>query len=466
MDMENPKRRSHLHKVNLHHADRLPTELSEASQNPLTNSITNSITDNIYKSFPAFKSRNFRLYIIGQMFSLSGTFMTQMAIPWLIYDLTKSPWLLGVSGFLGFLPSLILIPFSGVLSDRLDRKDLLKLVQILGISVSATLTLVTALELAEFWSLLILSILGGVLKGLDMPVRHAFVVEMVEDRQDLSNAIAINSTMLACSRLMGPAIGGILLATVGVKFCFLYDTISYIAAIWALAVMTLPASKPMQISQRISTWKRLREGFNYVADFLPVKAIILLLALQGIFGFAHVVLLPIYAAEVLQGGEKILGWLSAAPAFGAILSSIYLSQRRQVAGLERLIALCPFSIGVAAIAYAFSTVLWISLPLLVIMGGISTLHISCSNTVIQTIVDDSKRGRVMSFYSLSLIGMLPICNLFTGTLAHWLGAPNTLLVTGSICVLASAWFWRQLPLISKSILNAMHSINRAEKAVA
>ncbi|MEE3718556.1 MFS transporter [Tumidithrix elongata RA019] len=447
MDMENPRR-------------------SRDRTSQFSKRIRNRFVESLYKGFPAFRSRNFRLYIIGQVFSLSGTFMTQMAIPWLIYDLTKSAWLLGLSGFLGFLPSLILIPFSGVLSDRWDRKDLLKLVQILGISVSATLTLITFLNIAEFWSLLILSILGGVLKGLDMPVRHAFVVEMVEDRVDLSNAIAINSTMLACSRLMGPALGGLLLATVGVKFCFLYDTISYVAAILALAVMTLPASKPMQISQRISTWNRLKEGFNYVADFLPVKAIILLLALQGIFGFAHVVLLPIFAAEVLQGGEKILGWLSAAPAFGAVLSSIYLSQRSKVVGLERLIALCPGMIGVAAIAYAFSSILWVSLFLLVIMGGISTLHISCSNTVIQTIVEDSKRGRVMSFYSLSLIGMLPICNLFAGTLAHWLGAPNTMIVSGIICISASAWFYRQLPLISRSIKHEMSSLNRAEKIAA
>lgn len=396
---------------------------------------------------PAFKSRNFCLYFVGQTFSLSGTFMTQVAVPWLIYDLTHSAWLLGLTGFLGFLPTLILAPFSGVLSDRWSRKSLLLLTQGMGISVSITLTILTFLGRSDFWSLLILSILAGLVKGLDMPVRHAFVVEMVDQREDLGNAIALNSAMLSSSRLIGPAIGGILLATVGAGFCFLYDSLSYIAAILALIAMQLK-SPPVEV-QTSSTWQRLQEGFIYVCNFAPIRAILLLLTLQGLFGFAYNALLPVFAADILRGGPQTMGFLSAAGAVGSVFACVYLSLRRGMVGLEQLIACCPIAIGLGLIAFSQSRVLGISLLLLVLVGLCSTLQIACSNTVIQTLVEDSKRGRVMSFYALSLVGMMPLSNLLAGTLAQDMGAPNTLIVCGIVCISGSLWFRRQLPSISR-----------------
>lgn len=375
--------------------------------------------------------------------------MTQVAIPWSIYDLTHSAWLLGLTGFLGFLPTLVLTPFSGVLSDRWNRRDLLTLVQLLGMAISLTLTGLTFAGWANFGSLLILSILAGMLKGLDMPIRHAFVIEIVNNRDDLGNAIALNSAMLSSSRLIGPALGGVLIATVGLEYCFLYDSVSYVGAIVVLTAMNLPP-KPTH-PQTNDTWQKLQEGFIYVSNTLPIRTILLLLALQGLVGISYMALLPIFAADILQGGPQALGFLSASGAVGSVLACAYLSLRRGILGLEKLIAICPMVIGVGLIAFGLSRVFWLSLLLLVVVGGSGTLQVSCSNTVIQTLSDDDKRGRVMSFYAMALVGMLPLGHLLAGSLAQLIGASSTLLACGVTCILGSLWFTRKLPLLSQWI---------------
>jgi MFS family permease len=272
---------------------------------------------------------------------------------------------------------------------------------------------------------------------------------MVSDRADLTNAIALNSIMLSSSRLIGPAIGGILLATVGAGFCFLFDSLSYIAAIWALASMRLP-KQPSQL-QKTNTWKALKEGFNYVYNFRPVRTILLLLAMQGLFGISYMAVLPIFAADILHGGASALGFLSASGAVGSVLACAYLSQRRGIVGLERIIGLCPAAIGLGLIAFSLSRSFLLSLLILVFVGAAGTLQVACSNTVIQSIVEENKRGRVMSFYALSLVGMLPLSNLLAGTLAHYLGAPYALMVCAIACILGSVWFIRQLPVLTRSI---------------
>lgn len=282
-----------------------------------------------------------------------------------------------------------------------------------------------------------------------MPVRHAFVVEMVDDRQDLGNAIALNSAMLSSSRLIGPAIGGILLATIGAGFCFLYDSLSYVAAIAALSAMQL-TPKPAN-PQSSSTWHNLKEGFIYVYHFLPIRSILLLLTIQGLFGIAYMALLPVFAADILQGGPEIMGFLSASGAVGSVCACVYLSLRRKTGGLERLISFCPMVIGLGLIAFSQSRVIWLSLLLLVLVGCSSTLQVASSNTVIQTIVEDSKRGRVMSFYALSLVGMMPLSSLLAGSLANAIGAPNTLIVCGIVCITGSLWFTQQLPTVTRWI---------------
>ncbi len=374
----------------------------------------------------------------------------QLTIPWLVYSLTDSAWLLGLAGFLQFLPTLLLIPLSGILSDRWSRRDLLMLVQGLGISVSATLTLLTFLNVINFGSLLILSVLNGMLKGLDMPVRHTIVTETVDDRADWSNAIALNSVMLSSSLVVGPAIGGLLIATLGVRYCFLYDTLSYIAAIVTLKMMQLKPSLH-ESDESDDTWQKLREGWQYVVSTPPIRVILLMLALQSVAGVSYLAILPIFAADVLQGNATTMAILSTAGPIGSLLACLYLSLRRGILGLERLIMLALGVIGAGLISFSLSRNVALSVVVLVLVGGFSILQITSSNTIIQTLIDDSKRGRVMSFYALAMVGMLPFGNLLAGSLAQLLGAPHALLICGGICILGALWFSSQMAHVTRWI---------------
>ncbi|MBD2440529.1 MFS transporter [Nostoc sp. FACHB-110] len=397
---------------------------------------------------PAWRSRNYRLYFAGQALSMTGNFMTQVAVLWLIYQLTDSALLLGIAGFFGQLPVFALAPISGILADRYNRHRLLLLFQIAGISVSVILTVITFLGLANFWTLLTLSTLLGLLKGLDVPVRHAFVSDMV-NRELMANAIALNAAFLNGARLIGPALGGILIAKFGAGYCFLYDSLSYIVAIWAIAAMQI-TPRPVEI-QTSDPWRKLQEGFQYAYHFLPVRSILLLLATASLVGMSYTTLLPIFAVEVLHGGSETLGFLTAAAAMGSVFACVYLSFRQNIVGLERLIAFCPAIMGVGFICFSVSQVFWISQLALVMVGWSSTLQVAASNTLLQFIVEDSKRGRVMSFYAMCFMGMAPFGNLLAGTLANYLKAPNTLILGGVICILGSLLFLQQLPQLAKLI---------------
>ncbi|WP_103124042.1 MFS transporter [Nostoc cycadae] len=410
------------------------------------------ISKAIYHHLPAFRWRNFRLFFGGQLLSMSGTFMTQqLTIPWLVYDLTKSAWLLGVAGFIQFLPTLLVIPFSGVLSDRWSRRDLLMLVQILGISVSLALTILTFTNWITFPILLILSVLNGFLKGLDMPVRHTIVTETVDERADWSNAIALNSVMLSSSLVLGPAMGGILIATLGVKYCFLYDTLSYIPAIFTLLAMRLKV-RPMQTMTNLSdTFQKMREGFEYVSKFQPIRAILLMLALHGLVGMSHVALMPVFAAKILNGDATTMAHLSTSAPIGSFFACVYLSVRRGIVGLDRLIIIAQVLIGMSLISFSLSRQVWLSIIILVFVGCFSILNITSSNMIIQTLVAEDKRGRVMSFYALAMVGTMPFGNLLAGTLAHNFGATNALIVCGSLFILGALWFSAQLPVVRRWI---------------
>ena len=419
----------------------------------------------IYLHLPAFKSRNFRLFFSGQILSLSGTFMTQVTISWLIYNLTNSAWLLGLNGFLQFLPTLILTPFSGVLCDRWSRRKLLMLVQILGIIVSFTLTTLTFLGFVDFRLLMIVAILGGFLKGLDMPVRSAIVIETVDDRADLSNAIALYSAILSSSMLIGPAIGGMLLATVGAKYCFLYDSLSYVIALLTLAAMRLAPTPKSNLSYN-DTWQKLQQGFSYVYSIFPIRVVLLVLALNGLTGMSYVALLPIFAADILKGDGGTMGLLTAASSVGSLLACVYLSLRRQVLGLERLIALSLVIIGIGLIAFGLSRELWLSVLILVVIGGGGILQLTGGNTIIQTLVEDDKRGRVMSLYTLAVIGTQPLGNLLAGSIAQYIGAANTIIACGIICFAESVWFGGQLPLLTSCIRLKINSTKNLSKLTA
>lgn len=397
---------------------------------------------------PAFKSRNYRLYFTGQGLSMTGNFMTQVATLWLIYRLTDSALLLGIAGFLGQLPVFLLAPISGILADRYNRYRLLLLFQWIGISISLILTLVTFLDLANFWTLLILSMFSGLLKGLDVPVRHAFVTDMVS-RELMSNAIALNAGFLHGARLLGPALGGIIIAKFGAKYCFLYDSLSYIAAIIAILAMRItPQTMEPQTSNPL---QKLKEGFEYAYQYLPIRSILLLLATASLVTTGYITLLPIFAVEILKGGADTLGFLSASGATGSILACIYLSFRHHVTGLDKLIAFGPFMMGIGLILFSQSHVFWISQLILVLVGWSSTLQIAASNTVLQLIVENSKRGRVMGFYAMCFMGMAPFGNLLAGTLANYLGTPNTLILGGLLCIISSLVFIQNLPFLTKLI---------------
>ncbi len=409
-----------------------------------------SISNFIKYYLPAFRWRNFRLFFGGQLLSMSGTFMTQqLTIPWLVYDLTKSAWLLGVAGFVQFLPTLLVIPFSGILSDPWSRRDLLMVVQILGISVSLALTILTFTNWITFPILLVLSVLNGLLKGLDMPVRHTIVTETVDDRADWSNAIALNSVMLSCSLVLGPAIGGILIATLGVKYCFLYDTISYIPAIFTLLAIRLPA-RPMQgLTNLKDALQKLGEGYEYITTFQTIRAILLILTLQGFVGMSHIALMPVFAAKILNGDATTMAHLSTSGPIGSLLACVYLSFRRGIAGLERLIVVAQVLVGMSQISFSLSRQVELSIIILVFTGCFTILLITSSNMIIQNLVAEDKRGRVMSFYALAMVGTMPFGNLFAGTLADNFGATNALIISGSLSVLGALWFSTQLPEVSR-----------------
>lgn len=379
---------------------------------------------------------------------MTGNFMTQVAVLWLIYHLTDSALLLGISGFLGQLPVFVLAPIAGLLADRYNRHRLMMLLQIFGVSISIVLTVLTFLNWINFWVLLSLAMVSGVLKGLDVPIRHAFVTDMVS-REEMSSAISLNYAFLNSARFFGPALGGIAIATIGAGYCFLYDSLSYIAMIVALSLMKVASNA--QPGQKNHPWKKLQEGFRYAYDSLPIRALLLLLAMASLLSMSYPTLLPIFTVEQLQGGAEILGFLSASAGFGSVLACIYLSLRRDVAGLDKLIAVCPATMGISIILFSFSHVFWLSVLALVLAGCSSTLQVAASNTIMQAIVDNTKRGRVMSFYTMCFMGMAPFGNLLLGSVAQAIGAPNTLKIAGSMCILGSLLFIRKLPTISQRI---------------
>jgi MFS family permease len=369
--------------------------------------------------------------------------MTQIATVWLVYHLTNSPLMLGIVGFTGQIPSFILTPFGGVLVDRFPRHRILITTQILAMLQSLSLAALALSGTIQIWHILILSFLQGVITAADAPARQAFVTELVDRPEDLANAIAINSTMFNGARLIGPAIGGLLIAKVGEAYCFLIDGVSYIAVIFALFAMRLKPKKLPRIEG--SAIDRIRDGFRYAFECPPIRAILILSALVSLMGMQYTVLVPIFADKILQGNAQTLGFLMAASGIGAVCGGIYLASRTTVVGLGRLIAFGPTVLGVGIIIFALSRFLPLSLFAMLAIGLGTILQIDAGNTVLQTIVDDDKRGRVMSLYTMSFLGVVPFGNLLGGFLANSIGPTVTLIIAGSSCLVGSLLFARQLP---------------------
>jgi len=390
----------------------------------------------------ALRFRNYRLFFTGQSVSLIGTWMTQIATSWLVYRLTGSAWLLGVVGFASRIPTFFLAPFAGVWVDRWNRHRTLVVTQILSMLQSFALAGLALAGIITVREVIWLGLAQGIINAFDMPTRQAFVIQMVEDRADLGNAIALNSSMVNMARLIGPSIAGVIIAAVGEGYCFLIDGLSYLAVIASLLAMRIAAVQQRSGGKAIR--QELKEGWSYVTHFIPIRSILLLLALISLVGMQYTVLMPIFAGQVLPGGAHTLGFLMGASGVGALTGAMFLATRKNVLGLGRLVALAAAAFGAGLIALGLSRFLWLSLVLMLFVGCAMMIQMAASNTILQTIVDDDKRGRVMSFYSMAFLGMAPFGSLLAGGLAHQIGAPHTVMISGIICMAGAGWFASQL----------------------
>jgi MFS family permease len=390
----------------------------------------------------ALKHRNFRLFFVGQSISLIGTWMTRVATSWLVYRLTGSALLLGLVGFAGQIPTFLLAPFAGVLVDRLDRRKLLVWTQALAGLQSLALAGLTIARVITIHEVIWLSALQGLINAFDMPGRQAFLVQMVEDKQDLGNAIALNSSMVNMARLAGPALAGFVIGSVGEGYCFLIDGISYGAVILSLLLMRVRVAAVKRTTASIL--QQLTEGWAYVSGFAPIRTILLLFALVSLMGMPFMVLMPIFASQVLHGGPHTLGFLLGASGVGALISAVSLALRRTVRGLTTMIQISAGVFGLGLICFGLSRVLPLSMVLMLVVGFGMMQGLAASNTVIQTLVPEDKRGRVMSYYTMAFVGMAPFGSLLAGGLAHRLGAPHAVMITGACCLAGAVWFTTQL----------------------
>ncbi|RXS93087.1 MFS transporter [Silvibacterium dinghuense] len=390
----------------------------------------------------ALRHRNFRLFFGGQSISLIGTWMTRIATSWLVYRLTHSALLLGTVSFMGQIPTFLLAPLAGVLVDRMERRTVLVWTQILAMLQSLALAVLTLTHRITIHEVLWLSAFQGVINAFDMPGRQSFMVQMVEDRANLSNAIAINSSMVNLARLIGPSLAGLVIAATSEGWCFLVDGVSYIAVIASLLMMQI---KPLATARSVAPMAvQLREGWEYVSTFVPVRTILTLFALVSIMGMPFVVLMPVFAAQVLRGGPHTLGFLMGAVGIGALVSALSLVLRKSVRGLLKMIPIAASLFGAGLVCFGLSHWLWLSMALMVIVGFGMMQGMTASNTIIQTLVPEDKRGRVMSYYTVAFVGMAPFGSLLAGWMAHHLGAPRTVIMTGSCVLAGSAWFATRL----------------------
>lgn len=391
----------------------------------------------------ALRHRNYRLFFLGHGTSLIGTWITRVATSWLVYRLTGSAALLGLVGFASQIPTFFLGPFAGVWIDRLDRYRVLLITQIASMVQATALAVLTIGGMIEVWHIVALSLFQGLVKAFDIPARQAFVVEMVEGPEDLPNAIALNSSMFNGARLIGPSIAGVLVALVGEGWCFALDAASYVAVIGSLLAMRVNRRERQPRTTRVL--EELRDGFRYTFGLAPLRAILLLLAIVSFTGLPYMVLMPVMAADVLGGGANTLGLLMSATGLGALTAAFFLAARRGVMGLGKLLPIASCAFGLGLCAFAMSRSLWLSLPLLAVVGAGWMVQSAASNTILQTLVRDEMRGRVMAFYAVAVMGTTPFGSLLAGAVGARIGVPWTLFAGGAIAAIGAAAFARSLP---------------------
>jgi MFS family permease len=392
----------------------------------------------------AMRHRNFQLFFSGQLISLIGTWMQNIAQDWLVYRLTGSSLLLGVVAFAGQIPIFLLAPVAGIVADRRNRHRTVIATQTASMITALVLATLTLSGRVHVWEIMVLASLLGAINAFDIPSRQAFLIDMV-GREDLLNAIALNSSMFNGARIIGPAIAGILVASIGEGWCFFANGISYIAVIAGLLLMSLPNPKALQ--QAGSALENIVEGFRFARHTTPVRTLLLLIAVVSLAAMPYTVLMPIFAGKILHGGARQLGWLMGATGFGALCGALTLASKREVRGLGRWVSTAAIGFGVSLTLFAFSRHLWLSIALLVPVGFAMMIQMGATNTLLQVMVPDRLRGRVMSIYSMMFIGMGPIGALLGGSVAAKIGAPTTVAIGGLVSLASGVIFARRLPAI-------------------
>jgi len=390
----------------------------------------------------ALRHRNFQLFFAGQLISLVGTWMQTVAQSWLVYRLTGSTLLLGTVGFAGQIPVFLIAPIGGVIADRTNRHRVVIATQTASMVLAFILAVLTLTHRIQVWEIIVLAAGLGVVNAFDIPARQAFLMDMV-GREDLMNAIALNSSMFNGARILGPAVAGIVVAWVGEGWCFFANAVSYIAVIAGLLMMKV--KYPVNLAKEGSPIEHIVEGFRFVLDKAPIKSILLLLGLVSLVGMPYSVLMPVFASQILHGGARELGMLMGATGVGALLGALSLAAKVGVRGLGRVIALCAGGFGASLILFSFSRLFWLSMVLLLPVGFSMMVQMASSNTLLQSMVPDQIRGRVIALYSMMFMGMAPFGAFFAGALAHHIGAPRTVAIGGVACIAGAIAFGLDLP---------------------
>jgi len=390
----------------------------------------------------ALSHRNFRLFFLGQGISLVGTWMQIIAMSWLVYRLTRSAFLLGLVGFAGQIPTFLFSSLAGVLADRWNRQRMVIITQTLLLIQASVLAILVLGHWITIWQIIALSIFAGLVNAFDIPIRQSFMVDMVDRKEDLGNAIALNSSLVNAARLVGPSLAGILIALVGEGWCFAINAASFVAVLAALVTMKIERRTDVDLEAK--WFPKLKEGFRYAFGFQPIASILLLISVVSLTGTPYSVLMPIFATKILIGGPNLYGALMGMAGCGALLGAGYLASRKNALGLGRLIPSASIIFGTALIAFSLSHTFWLSLLAMVVVGWGLMVQMAGSNILLQTIVEDDKRGRVMSFYTMAFMGMAPMGSLLAGTIAARIGAPRTVMLGGICCIVSGLVFASRL----------------------
>ncbi len=400
-------------------------------------------------AFRALQSRNFRLFFYAGMVSLMGTWIQNLALGWLVYRLTDSAFYLGLVGFAGQIPALILTPIAGVYADRLNRRNILMLTQFIPMVLAFLLSILVFTDTISITLILVVVVINGLALSFDTPFRHAFLLEMIGDRKLITNAVALNSTLVNTARFIGPTLGGILIALFGEAYCFLINGFSFMAMLAALTMMHVPRFVK-KVSER-SVLADLKVGFKYTWNYFPARYMILLVMVTSIFGLPFQAFLPVFARDILQGDSRTLGFLTGAVGAGALTGAFYLAMREGVSKIPSIIRFSAFVFAIGLFIFSVSNVVWLSVLILYFSGFGMITQFSATNTLLQTVVDEDKRGRVLAFYSMSFMGFTPIGSLMLGTMSDFLGVPLTFSIASAALLMAALLFSGKMKVIQRSL---------------